>query len=160
MFAITTEGTATVVHTRTVWVAVGAVFFLVLGVLDLVAGAVSGSIGNVFMPGVFCAIAGIVYGLIPFDTRVTIDGGSGSVTRVARSLLRRASWTANKSELRAVAILPGTNAWSFVARRDGDEPLLLVRQMKMTWTWVVKPAPEVVARAQQIADALGIPLEA
>jgi hypothetical protein len=134
------------------------VFFLVLGALDVVAGLATGKIGNVIGPGVFCALAGIIYGFYPIRVVVKADRAADELSRRARSLFRSSDQTEKLSDFASVSIRAGTYYWFFEATRKDGMPLRLFSQMKTGFTWTKVPPADVAARAAQIAEALSLPV--
>jgi hypothetical protein len=134
------------------------IFMLLLGISNLLALFVAAHPENVLGPGVFCTAVGVFYGFLPYRIEVTLDRTLGELTREARALFRKSSTTERLAELESVAIVTGRYYWFFDVKRKNGGALRLFPQMKRTWTFTKVPPPDVVARGNEIADALGLPL--
>lgn len=140
-------------------VLVFAIFFVVLGVLDIALGMFAAHPGDVLVPGIACLVVGIVYGFVPYRVTLKIDVALGELTRVSKSLFSGSDVTEKLGELECVTIQVSTYAWSFVARRKNGGSVPLFRRLK-TWTFQQVPPPPVVQGATELAEALGLPYRA
>jgi hypothetical protein len=136
------------------------IFMLVLGVLNLVALFVAAHPQSVIGPGIFCTAVGVFYGFLPSRVVVTVDRAAGELTRDTRALFRKSSETEPLAGLASVVVVPGAYTWFFIAKRKNGGLVRLFTEMKRTWTFTKVPPPDVVARAKEIADALGVPVAA
>jgi hypothetical protein len=153
---ITQSGETTTLDRNTRGYFFGAIFFLVLGTLDVVAGVATAS-ADALGPGLGCLLAGAVFGLIPHRIVVEIVRAAGEVRRRSKSLFNGSETTDALADFTSVEIEVQTYSDWFHARRKNGGALALFPEMK-TWTFTRVAPPDTVARAQQIADALRIPL--
>lgn len=136
----------------------GSIFFLVLGALDAVALIMTGNVGHLIGPALSCLFVGVVFGFMPHRITVEIDREAGEVNRTSRSLFTGSENTEPLADFVSIWIEVQTYAYWFYARRKNGGVLSLFPEMKM-WTFTRVAPPATVARAQQVADAFGLPLE-
>lgn len=158
MFRVSTVGDTSEIEMRNPAFKWGAIFFLALGALDVVLAFVGPRPTDLIGPGLGCLIVGVLWGLSPNHMLAKVDRTQGELVRTSRTLFSRSVERSRLDDLESLTIIAGTYYWCFYVKRKSETPWLLFRQMKL-WTFSTVPTAAVLARGEEIAKVIGVPLQ-